>query len=209
MESLQDLLLEHKVPDQCGQLGKIRYRFAEMKIAQVHWPKVSSDGGFFVASNGALRLQGTYELHRPGVLGYTKSGEFVFDLGAICLTIRDFSQDEPSTPQRRHERRGRQVPPTDVTCTVGIIKVKFHGGAAMICQLLTSLYIKMYRRHIEAQIVQVIQETFRDDKHLIISALKVMAAVHTDRSESRPSSTTSDPHDTSPGRIQRFIDSMR
>lgn len=38
-----------------------------MKIVHVHWPKVTTVDGLFMANNGALRLQGKYEIHRPGV----------------------------------------------------------------------------------------------------------------------------------------------
>jgi len=40
---------------------------ARMKIVHVHWPKVTTVDGLFMANNGALRLQGKYEIHRPGV----------------------------------------------------------------------------------------------------------------------------------------------
>lgn len=41
--------------------------FFRMKIVHVHWPKVSNNGGLFLANNGALRLKGKYLIQRPGV----------------------------------------------------------------------------------------------------------------------------------------------
>lgn len=52
----------------------------------------------------------------------------------------------------RHSHDNAPCRLREVTCTVAHIKVRFHGGAAMICQFLTSLYIKMYKRHLEAQV---------------------------------------------------------
>ena len=42
------------------------FRF-RMKIVHVHWPRVSSSEGLFLATNGALRLQGKYQIRRPGM----------------------------------------------------------------------------------------------------------------------------------------------
>lgn len=237
MESLQDMLLEHVVPDQTGDLGKIHYSFTEMKIVHVHWPKVSSGDGIFVARNGALRLQGKYQLRRPGMFGYTKNGEFIFDLSAICLSIKENKSGTPNASPRHahhshhdnHRHHNTTLHPYDnshrqlreVTCTVGHIKVKFHGGAAMICQFLTSLYIKMYRRHLEAQIASVIQETLKEDQQVLFSALTVMAAMNGDACSASPSTSPSRRHPThhhdhgetateySPSRMQRFFDSFR
>ena len=63
-----------------------------MKIVQVHWPKVSSVDGLFVATNGALRLQGKYQLHRPGVYVITCLFVLVFviiifDIGSVDLSF--------------------------------------------------------------------------------------------------------------------------
>ncbi|XP_045212945.2 uncharacterized protein LOC123563885 [Mercenaria mercenaria] len=232
MENLQDKLLEHVVPDQVGQVGKIQYRFTEMRIVHVHWPKVTNSGALFIANNGALRLHGKYHIQRPGVLGYNKTGEFIFDLGAICLTIKDNSiEPTPSPPRHRHHHhhthhhRHRPLP-HDVTCTVGLIKVKFQGGAARVCQFLTSLYIKVYRRHLEAQIAKVIQETVQDDGQILLSALTVMASMHSENEEEpehterhrthtetnsrhtivqRTASVSSEPE---VGKMQRFLDSF-
>ncbi|XP_060598973.1 uncharacterized protein LOC132752632 isoform X2 [Ruditapes philippinarum] len=235
MENLQDKLLEHVVPDQVGQVGKVHYRFTEMRIVHVHWPKVTNTGKLFIANNGALRLHGNYNIQRPGVLGYNKTGEFVFDLGAICLTIKDNSTESQPSPPRRsrhhnqhrptHHHRHRPLP-HDVTCTVGIIKVKFQGGAARLCQFLTSLYIKVYRRHLEAQIAKVIQEAVQDDGQILLSALTVMASMHSESGDDTynieehrahteintrhtiaPSSTSAS-SEPEVGKVQRFLDSF-
>ncbi|KAL4240608.1 hypothetical protein ACF0H5_001399 [Mactra antiquata] len=218
MENLQDMLLEHMVPDQTGQVGKVTYSFTEMKIVHVHWPKVSNVDGLFVANNGALRLIGKYLLHRPGVLGYNKTGEFIFDLGAICLSIRDNSSEDSQSRQRHHQGSRQQQQPQNVTCTVGHIKVKFHGGAARVCQFLTSLYIKVYRRHLEAQIAKVVQETVKDDGQILMSALSVMATMHgvddssaQNQTSNRNGSTVQRSQNSSEsegGAIQRFFDSF-
>lgn len=236
MDSLQDRLLEHMVPDQIGHVGKIQYRFTEMKIVHVHWPKVSNNGGLFLASNGALRLKGKYLIQRPGVFGYNKMGEFTFDLSAINLTIKDNSS-EPITVQNRphyqpHPPRHRNlVRPPDVICAIGHIKVRFHGGAARLCQFLTSLYIKLYRHHLEAQISKVIQETVQEDGEILLSALSVMASMHRDaeaEGATRDEATTHTPRaaiqhtahadrshrltrstsEGESGKIQRFLDSF-
>ena len=57
----------------------------------------------------------------------------------------DYSHHEKYLHHDRNELR-------EVACTVAHVKVKFHGGAAMICQFLTSLYIKMYKRQLEIQV---------------------------------------------------------
>ena len=53
---------------------------------------------------------------------------------------------------RLHPQNSAHHQLREVICTVAHIKVRFHGGAAMICQFLTSLYIKMYKRHLEQQV---------------------------------------------------------
>lgn len=112
-------------------------------------------------------------------------GEFIFDLSAINLSIKDNSLEPSPEPHRRHHQphpnhHRNRVRPHDVTCTIGHIKVKFQGGAARLCQFLTSLYIKVYRRHLEAQISKVIQETVQDDGQILLSALSVMASMHSE-----------------------------
>lgn len=224
------MLLEHVVPDQIGQVGKIQYSFTEMRIVQVHWPKVTNTGGLFIANNGALRLHGKYHIQRPGMLGYNKSGEFIFDLGAICLSIKENETETQPSPTRsryhnqhyhhHHHHRHRPRPP-DVTCTVGQIKVRFHGGAARLCQFLTSLYIKVYRRHLEAQIARVIQETVQDDGQILLSALSVMSSiqsddtpvtethiVHTQTTTIETHRVTASSSEPEIGKVQRFLDSF-
>lgn len=230
------MLLEHVVPDQTGDLGKINYKFYEMKIVHVHWPKVSSADGIYLARNGALRLQGKYQLRRPGLFGYTKCGEFIFDLSGICLSIKENKTGSPNssprqgtTPHTEHHRhrdnRLRTQNPAqhqlrEVTCTVAHIKVRFHGGAAMICQFLTSLYIKMYKRHLEQQISSVIRETLKDDQQVLFSALTVMAAMNGESCQA--AATNSVPvqrrhltqhgetfTENSPSRMQRLFYSFR
>ncbi|WAQ96735.1 hypothetical protein MAR_029425 [Mya arenaria] len=171
MENLQERLLEHVVPDQVGQIGKVHYSFTEMRIVHVHWPKVNTVDGLFTATNGALRLQGK--------LGYHKVGEFVFDLKATAAALTERHR------HRQHHHRPRAMPHS-VTCAVGHIKVRFHGGAARLCQFLTAMYIKVYRRHLEAQITKVIQEAVQDDGQILMSALSVRET----------------------GTIQRFLDSF-
>ena len=60
----------------------------------------------------------------------------------------DYSHHEKYLHHDRNELR-------EVACTVAHVKVKFHGGAAMICQFLTSLYIKMYKRQLEIQVASI------------------------------------------------------
>ncbi|XP_052263665.1 uncharacterized protein LOC127866876 isoform X2 [Dreissena polymorpha] len=192
---------------------------SRMRIVHVHWPRVSTVDGLFMANNGALRLEGKYELHRPGVLGYHKCGEFLFDLSAICLSIKETQLSEshslPSGRVRHHQHHHRShvLPAHHVTCTVGHIRVRFHGGAARLCQFLTSMYIKVYRRHLEAQIAKVIQETVQDDGQILMSALSVMASInHT--SERHVTGSTERPtpehalSEPGGGKIQRFLDSF-
>lgn len=64
------------------------------------------------------------------------------------------SHSLPSGRHRHHQHHHRPhvLPAHHVTCTVGHIRVRFHGGAARLCQFLTSMYIKVYRRHLEAQV---------------------------------------------------------
>ncbi|XP_052786236.1 uncharacterized protein LOC128221673 [Mya arenaria] len=218
MENLQERLLEHVVPDQVGQIGKVHYSFTEMRIVHVHWPKVNTVDGLFTATNGALRLQGKYEIHRQGVLGYHKVGEFVFDLSAIALTIKENTVSEATAAalterhrHRQHHHRPRAMPHS-VTCAVGHIKVRFHGGAARLCQFLTAMYIKVYRRHLEAQITKVIQEAVQDDGQILMSALSVMASMHGaagDRAtETITVQTTCNTRVRETGTIQRFLDSF-
>ncbi|KAK3575848.1 hypothetical protein CHS0354_008030 [Potamilus streckersoni] len=168
MDGIQDRLLEHVIPQQEGHVGNVCYKFSEMRIVQVHWPRVSNISGKFLASDGALRIEGQYQLHKPGRLGYTKNGNFSFDIDGIHLTIMT----------NQHTREGASNGPVHVTCSVGRIKIKFHGGAAFLCQLLTSLYIRMYHHHLERQMAEVFQETISREQHLVVSALTVMAAIN-------------------------------
>lgn len=70
------------------------------------------------------------------------------------------SSSTSSTPRSHHRRHHQQrerhrLQPQDVTCTVGHIKVRFQGGAARLCQFLTSVFLKVYKRHLEAQVTQI------------------------------------------------------
>lgn len=235
MERLQDML-QPVLQDHVVDIGKNNLRISEMKIVHVHWPRVSTGDGMYLARNGALRLQGKYQLRRPGLFGYTKSGEFIFDLSGICLSIKEHKQGTPTNSPRhgrsqhqrhdihhhhesiRHSHDNAPCRLREVTCTVAHIKVRFHGGAAMICQFLTSLYIKMYKRHLEAQISSVIKETLKDDQQVLFSALSVMAAMNVEPCSDAPSTSVPRRHFThhgetateySPSRMQRLIYSFR